>query len=70
MVGDIAVYVQTARNAGVISCGVTYGLQPETFEQHRPEILVDDLRELAGMAGLATAIAPTSNGLPASDQIS
>ncbi len=70
MVGDSAVDVQTARNAGVISCGVTYGLQPETFEQHRPEILVDDLRELAGMAGLATAIAPTSNGLPASDQIS
>ena len=64
MVGDSAVDVETARNAGVISCGVTYGLQPETFEQHRPEILVDDLRELAGMLDLTAAV-PVSNGLPA-----
>jgi phosphoglycolate phosphatase len=70
MVGDSAVDVQTANNAGVISCGVTYGLQPETFEQHRPEILVDDLRELAGMFDRAAASAPASNGLPVGDQIS
>ena len=70
MVGDSAIDVETARNAGVISCGVTYGLQPETFEQHRPEILVDDLRQLAGMIDRASAIAPTSNGLSAGDQIS
>ena len=70
MVGDSAVDVQTANNAGVISCGVTYGLQPETFEQHRPEILVDDLRQLAGLLDRAAASAPASNGLPAGDQIS
>ena len=70
MVGDSAVDVETARNAGVISCGVTYGLQPETFEQHRPEILVDDLRELSGMLDPATATAPASGGLPAGNQIS
>jgi len=70
MVGDSAVDVQTASNAGVISCGVTYGLQPETFEQYRPEILVDDLRELAGVFDLASAIVPASNGQPAGDQAS
>jgi len=70
MVGDSAIDVETARNAGVISCGVTYGLQPETFEQHRPEILVDDLRQLAGIIDLATVIAPISNGRPAGDPIS
>jgi len=46
MVGDSAVDVQTARNAGVPSCGVTYGLQPETFHEHPPDILVDRLQEL------------------------
>jgi phosphoglycolate phosphatase len=46
MIGDSAVDVQTARNAGVRSCGVTYGLQPETFEQHPPDLLVDQMQEL------------------------
>ena len=31
MVGDSAVDVQTARNAGVRACGVRWGFQPETF---------------------------------------
>ena len=48
MVGDSGVDVQTARNARVRSCGVTYGFQPETFTQHPPDILVDRLEELAG----------------------
>jgi phosphoglycolate phosphatase len=46
MVGDSAVDVQTARNAGVRSCGVTYGLQPETFEQYPPDLLIDRMDEL------------------------
>ncbi|MEX2300778.1 MAG: HAD-IA family hydrolase, partial [Bryobacterales bacterium] len=46
MVGDSAVDVLTARNAGVPSCGVTYGLQPETFEQHPPDLLVDRMEDL------------------------
>jgi phosphoglycolate phosphatase len=46
MIGDSAVDVQTARNAGVRSCGVTYGLQPETFEQYPPDLLVDRMEEL------------------------
>ena len=47
MVGDSAVDVLTARNAGIQVCGVTYGLQPESLRDAPPDILVDDLRELA-----------------------
>jgi phosphoglycolate phosphatase len=46
MVGDSAVDVQTARNAGTAAAGVTYGLQPETFEEHPPDYLVDRMEEL------------------------
>jgi phosphoglycolate phosphatase len=47
MVGDSYVDVQTARNAGVASCGVTYGFQPETFREFPPDVLVDRLEEFA-----------------------
>ena len=47
MVGDSAVDVRTARNANIQACGVTYGFQPEGFEQDPPDILVDDLDQLA-----------------------
>jgi phosphoglycolate phosphatase len=47
MVGDSGVDVRTARNANVMACGVTYGFQPETFEQDPPDIVVDNMRELA-----------------------
>ena len=46
MVGDSGVDILTARNAGVRSCGVTYGFQPETFSQFPPDILVDRLEQL------------------------
>ncbi len=47
MIGDSAVDVLTARNAGVPVAAVTYGLQPETLGQYPPDILVDSLAELA-----------------------
>jgi phosphoglycolate phosphatase len=47
MVGDSAVDVQTARNADVAACGVTWGFQPETFADHPPDFLVDTAEELA-----------------------
>jgi phosphoglycolate phosphatase len=47
MVGDSAVDIETAHNAGVRSCGVTYGFQPETFAKWPPDILVDRLEQLA-----------------------
>lgn len=46
MVGDSSVDVLTARNAGVACAGVTFGLRPEDFELHPPDVLVDDLRDL------------------------
>jgi phosphoglycolate phosphatase len=47
MVGDSGVDVRTARNAKVRACGVKYGFQPESFEQDPPDILVDDMNQLA-----------------------
>ena len=46
MVGDSAVDVRTARNAGVVACGVSWGFQPETFEQAPPDFLIDEMRTL------------------------
>ncbi len=47
MVGDSYVDVQTARNAGVASCGVSWGFQPETFREFPPDVLVDRLDDFA-----------------------
>ncbi len=46
MVGDSAVDVRTARNAGVVACGVSWGFQPETFADAPPDFVIDDMREL------------------------
>jgi phosphoglycolate phosphatase len=46
MVGDSGVDVQTARNAKVRACGVSYGFQPETFVEYPPDFVVDDMSEL------------------------
>ncbi len=46
LVGDSGVDVQTARNAGVGSWGVTWGFQPEAFEVHPPDLLISDPRQL------------------------
>ena len=47
MVGDSGVDVETARNAGVQACGVTYGFAPETLSNPAPDLLVDRMDELA-----------------------
>jgi phosphoglycolate phosphatase len=46
MVGDSGVDVQTARNAKVRACGVSYGFQPESFVEYPPDFVVDDMGEL------------------------
>jgi len=46
IVGDSRVDVQTGRNAGIATCGVTYGLASETLNDPKPDYLVDDMREL------------------------
>jgi len=47
MVGDSAVDILTARNARVRSCGVTYGFQPETLADPKPDLVVDRMEDLA-----------------------
>jgi phosphoglycolate phosphatase-like HAD superfamily hydrolase len=37
--------METARNAGIWSVGVTYGLSPETLEEMPGDVMVDDARE-------------------------
>jgi phosphoglycolate phosphatase len=46
MVGDSGVDVQTARNAGIRSCGVAWGFQPAAFEIDRPDVLIREPGEL------------------------
>ena len=46
LVGDSEVDVRTARNARVWCCGVSYGLGPEGFRAHPPDLLLDSLTEL------------------------
>jgi phosphoglycolate phosphatase len=45
-VGDSAVDVRTARNAGVQACGVSWGFQPETFASAPPDFLIDQMEAL------------------------
>ncbi len=49
MVGDSSTDIKTARNAGVAACGVSWGFKPETFVEDPPDVVIDDLRELARM---------------------
>ncbi len=58
MIGDSSVDIQTARNAGIASCGVTYGFQPETLGDPAPDKLVDRMEDMAAwVLGANTAIA-------------
>jgi phosphoglycolate phosphatase len=46
MVGDSDVDVRTARNAGIWSCGVTYGLGMDSLRANPPDLLIDSLADL------------------------
>ena len=46
MIGDSAVDVLTGRNAGVLTCGVTYGYATETFKDAQPDFLIERFSEL------------------------
>jgi phosphoglycolate phosphatase len=47
IIGDSDVDMQTGRNAGIWSVGVTYGLAPETLHRTRGDVHIDHPRELA-----------------------
>jgi len=51
IVGDSDIDVLTARNAGIFSVGVTYGLAPHTLEDAHPDVLIDKPHELATVLG-------------------
>ena len=46
MVGDSSVDVETARNARIACCGVTYGFQPESLDLTPPDIKVDRMEQI------------------------
>lgn len=46
MVGDSAVDIRTARNAGIAACGVTYGFQPETLALDPPDFVIDRMDKI------------------------
>lgn len=51
IVGDSDIDVLTARNAGIYSVGVTYGLSPHTLQDAPPDVLIDKPHELAAVLG-------------------
>lgn len=46
MVGDSSVDILTARNARVQACGVSWGFQPETFAEHPPDFIIENMGQL------------------------
>jgi phosphoglycolate phosphatase len=54
LVGDSGVDVATGRNAGLWTCGVTYGFAPHTLEKDPPDVQVDRPQELAELFAAAT----------------
>lgn len=49
MVGDSRNDILTGRNAGILTCGVTYGLAPDQLLDPKPDFLVEDIRHLPGL---------------------
>jgi phosphoglycolate phosphatase len=49
MIGDSAVDVLTGRNAGVKTCGVTYGYATETFKSVPPDFMIDNFSDLEAL---------------------
>lgn len=47
IIGDSDIDVLTGRNAGLWTCGVTYGFAPHSLESAPPDVLVDSPAELA-----------------------
>jgi phosphoglycolate phosphatase len=46
MIGDSSIDVLTGRNAGIWTCGVTYGFAPHSLEDVPPDVLIESPCEL------------------------
>ena len=46
IIGDSSVDVLTGRNAGLWTCGVTYGFAPHSLEEVPPDVVIESPREL------------------------
>jgi phosphoglycolate phosphatase len=51
IIGDSSIDVLTGRNAGMWTCGVTYGFAPHSLEEVPPDVLLDSPGELADLFG-------------------
>ena len=51
IIGDSSIDVITGRNAGLWTCGVTYGFAPHTLCEAPPDLLLDSPPELAQVFG-------------------
>ena len=50
MIGDSAIDIETGKHAGVITCGVTYGLgDPISLHDSKPDYLIDNLSNLKSL---------------------
>jgi phosphoglycolate phosphatase len=49
MVGDSSIDVITGRNAGLWTCGVTYGFAPHTLHDAAPDVILDKPHEVADL---------------------
>ncbi|HZR57931.1 MAG TPA: HAD-IA family hydrolase [Terriglobales bacterium] len=47
MIGDSSIDMLTGRNAGLWTCGVTYGFAPHTLVEVTPDVTIDNPTELA-----------------------
>jgi phosphoglycolate phosphatase-like HAD superfamily hydrolase len=46
IVGDSSIDILTGRNAGIVTCGVTYGFAPHTLCEVPPDVLIETPQEL------------------------